>query len=869
VSISYSTFFLERQENYIPTLWDYEIDENISSNALYYTRISEYDSLYSSVKHSQDTSWDVTNLQQWQGAKYLSSFRGVGRKHSFVWTGYVIVQKWIWEVFIDTISKKWKVFVYTKNSPVEITLTNDAGDLEYTTIYLQPGMYIEFRTGIWKNLNNADRLRIATVNNLWYLGSLEAWNINSQISEYFTLDDGFFMQASEQIKKTDTMRATFFSEISDARVFEISGYWSIQRYLHLFVNDEKKKVFYKNILIQSYLWLLQAPKVDTSLLIQIRQYESKLREIDEASYFELLQVREDIMLALYSTKNYSYIPAKILFAELSNSDITVSEWMYSLYSYSLFSSENKWDDVSQQLTKSYFEAFSAYIENDENMKMRYDYFLYFLEKRLVFILSWDIHDWNVGTLIEFLSSYVKLSLQASYTEKNQKITQIYSITMILEAIDIFMREQYFLDERSQDKILLLRTNISFDSDKISDLNKNVTLLYDLYQRNKNTLTPSSTRDNEIIRNIQLAKENIDEYVVAITNYSEYRDVYSESSNSILWVDTIQNNQFEISQDSAKKYLNQFVWISQQSYTISVMNNSYYKIENVIIWGKRFNFEIYPLSSSRLKNIFIDGIKQTTQYNLDAIEWEWEEKYKTAVEEKKSDYDFSKFFLITFFNEQEREIENFDIQYSAQESKAEIVFKRDILLWENGEFSWLWDFLKIDYSDISLVQVNNMYNIFLNDIDFIVDDTEIEGRRNIQWKIYSEYILNSSEHTFKELSLKIESERKWANNTLIYELGGTKISLIWNIDIKLLESRLRETVQKFDVYKDIYNSISPTAEKLIIEYTPTTQKTRFRFDSFGKSFTIILQNLEITGVYEWTLKLNSNSVMPQDINNYLK
>jgi len=871
VSITYSTFFLEKQAISMPSLRENIIDESALPDWLYYKSISNYNWLYTSGEFLQDIDSDTWNISLSNEGKYLSSFRDIGSFYNFTWTGYVISQEGIWEVFIDTVSKQGKVFVYAKNTPATITLTSEDGQREYTNIYLDPWMYIEFRTGIWRNLNNADRLRIATVNNLWYIGSLRESNIDSKIDVYFSWGDNFFNKAHDFIGERDADKNNFFTEIISSTVLEIPGNLYIQRYLNLFVNNEKKKVFYKNILIESYLWLLKESEVKDSLLVDIKKDEQKLREIDEASYFEVLGFREDITVALYSTKNYNYIPAKVLFAKLLDSKIDESELMYPLFSFSLFSweSEIQWD--SEKVTRKFFDSFSTYMTSYSNTQNRYDYFLYFLEQRLLYILAWRVEQWNIGNMVEFLSNYTNLSLEAQYKEKNQKITQIYSITKILEALDIFIREEYFLEERTQDKILVLRNNIAFDSSKISLLNSNISLLYEIYESNENSLNSDSPRDKEIINDIIWAKQNIDEYIIAITNYSEYKDAYSASTNSILWVNVIQNNQFEISEDAWKKYLEQFIWISQQSYTLSVIDDLYYKVENLIVGGRRFNFEIYPYSASRLKNIVIDGEAQTTQYALDIIQDDWTERYQTAPEDEKENYNFSRFFIITFLSEQTRNIENFEFEITQQESKAEIVFKRDILLWDRWEFAWLTDYLDIEYSDISLVQEGDSYNIFLKDIDYNIELTGINNTSKILWEIYSQYVLNTQEHTFKDLSVTIKSDKRDSNNNLLYELWWTQVRFIWNIFIDDLQWALTEMLWNLDTYLKIYSVInwSVRGENVSIEYTPNSKKTRFKFDSNWKSFTIILNGAEITGIYLWIKKLASSPINPQEIESYLQ
>jgi hypothetical protein len=45
-------------------------------------------------------------------------------------------------------------------------------------------------------------------------------------------------------------------ELRSYQVGRIPGYETIQKYIHFFVNDEKKKVFYKNLVLSNLIDLL-------------------------------------------------------------------------------------------------------------------------------------------------------------------------------------------------------------------------------------------------------------------------------------------------------------------------------------------------------------------------------------------------------------------------------------------------------------------------------------------------------------------------------------------------------------------------------------------------------------------------------------
>jgi len=870
VSITFSTFFVSKQYAVIPEL-NLDVSQKLSlTGSLYYKNISVSESLYSSHEILEDINQDTSSISVDIPGKYLSSFRNIGRVHDFTGTGFTISQKWIWELYIDTITKPWRVFVYAKNTPAEVKLTSDDRQELYTTIYLAPWMYIEFRTWIWSNLKNADRLRISTVNKLWYINSIFSPIKDKSIQVYFTQEDSILYDAVEHISESDTEKKLYLQNLVSSQVPELSGNNYIQKYLHLFVNKEKKKVFYKNIVLAGYISLIDAKKLDDTVIAQLGQDETRLQNIDPESYQEIIWVREDIISSVYAMQDTDYITSKLSFSTLIDSDINQSAWMYG---FSLLSWNTTQEQTSEFLIKSFFDSFASYMTNYDASQSQYDYFLYFLEERLLYLLSADISNQNIWSTLEVLSYYTQISNTADYSEKNQKITQIYSISQIVTAIDDFLRKTYFLSDRDSNNLLVQNSSRNLSGEKLSQLQLHISSLYGIYENNNVLLNQASARDRELSKNIVLVKKNIDEYLLAIWNYSQYQDEYDISKSTILNVDVIKNRQSWISETLWNKYLWQFVWISQGSYSLTVIDENYYKVENLVIWGKRFDFEIYPYEGAKLKNIFIDGERQTTQYTLDNIQADWAEKFQTAAIWDKDLFDFSRFFLVTFLGSQEREIVTFDQEIKQQESKAEIVFKRDILLWNNWEFSGVSDFLNIEYDDIGLDQQWNIYNIFLDDVDFVIPSNNLNSnnRNQFVWKFSSQYVLNETDHNFKDISLKLESERKWINNTTLYEFGANSIELVGTIYINDLEEIFKNIFSDVDLYMSVYSNISSNinGENLVIEYTPVNKKTRFKFDYQQKSFTIILQNWEITGIYQGTSKLASSPIKVSEINDYLQ
>jgi hypothetical protein len=106
----------------------------------------------------------------------------------------------------------------------------------------------------------------------------------------------------------------------------------------------------------------------------------------------------------------------------------------------------------------------------------------------------------------------------------------------------------------------------------------------------------------------------------------------------------------------------------------------YSVSGIFISGKPMTFDLLPLSDNKIENISIDGKKVNASYKLDIIESDWEERSRGSSAEDRNRYDFSRFFINTFFTEVEQESEIFEISTPTQEvDKVILVFKRDRLL----------------------------------------------------------------------------------------------------------------------------------------------------------------------------------------------
>ncbi len=866
LSIVLSTFFTSPNYAQPIKLKDFSMTWSLSWS--YMLDIWTYDKIYSdadSFSGVQSTWATIWLSNPW---RYLTSLREPGKEYTISWTWFLLRQEGIGEVYIDSLTSSWRVFIIPINTSIELVLQSETGDQDYTSVYLSPNMYLEFQTNRAKYLKNADRLRISTVFKLWYI-----WNVNKIDAEDILLSkylpkEGVFFSVLSLLKMQEEYYVRGLSHFEKQEVIKIPGSDLIARYANLFVNVEKKKIFYKNKILEWYIELLNSRDLDTWKIKQIQRDMGNIAKIDVNAYDSLFNLQKSIQRNLYGHAWYEYVIPKIWFTLLSNQNIQDIDLYYPFYTYSLFTNYNhNWEFLPWTLRK-FFQSFQDFSQDSDNKLRRYDYFLYFLEEQLWTVLNGEINDVSTAWVSNIISNYIEISDNAQYESRNQKITQIYSLWNILSGVERYTKRGYFLEDRNESRLLIPNNENSLWWGILVELRKSIEGVFWIYEENKNVLDANSKRDTSLQVKIEASKRLLDEYFLALESYERYEDLYDISKKNSLTLDTFWwNEDSSLSEKKAREYLSQFIWSSLTSTSIETLDD-YYRVEKYIISGREFSFNLYPESGNKMWNISIDGISQTTQYKLDFIESDWDEKQKSAPSENKDQFEFSRFFLITFFNSWADEKEIFIRDVKQQEDKAEIVFKRDILLWDKWEFNSIKDIITIEYEDISLVKKDTSYDIFLKGVDFKVPITLKEKEQIIHWKFDSQYIFNSEDHYFTDLYswFFILSERKDSR----YYLQGKKILFGWRLHIGDITEILTTFSYNIEYIDKVYSAlIWITSANINVSYNHFSKKTSLKFDSLWKKYTILLKDSTVDAIYVGTSKVQAENITILDLANYIK
>ena len=821
------------------------------------------------ITSSQDSvSIDVT-----QDGQYFSSLRDVKKNYTFTGEWYLIKQQGIGEVFIDTTTVPEKTIIFSFNTPLKITLTNTDGSERYTDIFLHPRMYLVFQPSRGNFLKNADSIRVQTVYSLGYF-----WDEISQLGstqgvlgQYDIWNGSFLQTAYGAISSKDETVEKVLEDLWDQKIQQIWGLQLMQRYIQIFINDQKKKVFYKNMILQAYLNMINAQEFDEKILIQLRADLEKLKELDINAYNEMILLQDQYTSMLNSHSSEKYIIPKILFAQLDSPEQETAALLFPLSSFSLFSQYNNDWTFSQEVERTFLQSFWDYnsrISQDTyNSDLAYQYFSYLLEQQLITILKKD-ELFIPESFIAILKNHIDAT-QLFYTRnKNTRISTLYIYNDILEKIEEFLRSYYFREERNEAWLLEYVPDNRLNGTNLASLKKEIYRIFELYDENKQFLSWASSRDRSINTWIINSRRNIWEYLAALQNYESYVAEYDESKKNLLNLSTLWSIEDQsLTEEKLREYFSQFEEVSLQNATIRIQQD-FYEVEQVYIRWKIFNFNIYPDALNRLQDISINSISSPFIYKLDNIESEWEERYKTASIEDKENYDFKKFFILTFFSDTNVQVEDFIVQNpQTNEDKTEIVFKRDILLGQKWEFVSIRNILPLEYENISVRKNESLYDIF------------IESAPLSLWAIWwlqnkyeavldSRYILNSESHYFEGMKIRVYS----GQGTNIFPVfDSTQLQVLWRVQLTDFSQRMTEIFTNMDSYSSMYSSLRQTyaAENIIMQFSSRTKKMTFKFDLDSKSYNILMLGDNIESIYSGTTKIATWPIELTKISQYLK
>ncbi len=811
-----------------------------------------YDDATTSIKLSQS---------QWE---FVSSLRDLRKKYYFITDGLIATQSWPGEVYFRR-EETGEILLFPLNTSLDLKLVSSQGET-YTSMYLYPHMYLRFHPLKWKFLKNADRVRIETVYELWFVGDIrdieELPDPNIRLGEKLILQSSFLREVQSYILQVQDISEQKLADMLEARIFSLRGMSMIQDYMTIFLNEEKKLIYYQNQALASFLKRIRSDSYDTTLILAGERDEKILKKYSDEWYQQLKEVQDTLLAHIFMSPDKDMINSKLNFLGEATAN---GKSFFPLYTYSLFKTYHNTSVLQQEILKKYFDAFQIW--SLDMPPLARDYFLFFLEAQITHHLSGEYTTENFDYIRLLLWEYFEISSELYAQDKKSRITALFIYETILREVSLYLRKNFF-EVKRDGQILLLSSDVQMDSQGLSDMKKFFQDITLFFEENKSFLNKNQWRDAEIYNGFLELQKSYEEYLDALTNYESYKSKYDTSRKNLLDFNVDGEDQgIQLSREDFFAYMNNFKGLSFSWTSVEIIDNRYYQVKNMQVFGRKISFDLYPSSLYTIKNIYIDQQRRPQEYKLDLIEQEWDNNFKIAAPSEKDQYDFSRFFLISLLWQTvaKNSVEVLDdVGVKSAEDKTEIVFKRSKLLWEGSElweFESLQNFLNIEYEDIFLERQGDEYRVFLEEVDFSLQAPN--SRKIFSWVLRSEYNLKSSSRSFQDMEIQFYVDKK--NISRGYLLKGIRVSLvsIKKQDLAWVIGKIIEDIPDIENILVYLDRSSYEEEKIVFipwlgvyKYDfidEQNKKVSLSFDRVSKTFTLVIDGKKYSGVTFDTLK----------------
>lgn len=805
---------------------------------IFYKNIWTYDKvIYSTWNiNLEKKEWKNTfNLEPWL---YYFEIKDLEKKYKIKWNWFEIENKWPWAFFVNNIDST-KYLIFSESSLLELNLKNTKNNDQITSIDLYPHTYLIFNPIKNIFLRNSDLLKISQTFSFWFLNE-EIWNndeLSNKFTDLITLRKHWYQEYLKNtinyVKKEYDQRVIKFDKIKSSSFNSIAWEKYIAEYSNYLINDSKKSIFIKNIIIRNLNKLINSEKVNPEVVNNIIKNLNTLNQIDKKWYNEIKELI-----------NYYYETSLIINADI-NTKINISSILKNINNEKLII-ENKslvnlektffdYDYISRKwfykkisdFRKSYFEELGIKIdlENWEKLYInefdKIDYLLFFMEN-IIISSDFNTSNSNSSDLIKIFNDYVKISNYFyEYSDEKIKRTWIFTNAKILEKLKEIIENTYFHKERNKNWVLVLNEEIKIDQSEIKQIKQNIDKISVMYDNQKWVLQEDINEKDKIVKQqYKILISNFEEFFAALENYNDYSVKFDKNKVKLLSWSTLEENKkwIVISYDSAINFLNKFNWIRLNLIEVKIMDKNYclypseeyenievktpycYKINNIYIDWKNIWFLLHPFEKNNIDEITINNIARSWSYELDKIEKTYEEKRKTESENSEK-YNFKNYLIEIFWEKQSWPIPVNPIDPTPNiepEDKVVKIFKRNKLLWTSWDFNSLNWFLDILYNNITVKRNENWeYAIFLQNTNF-----KISSYDNIEynWIFESNYVFDNK-HSFVNPTIKF-LDRENSNELLQWN----KIYIFWEYKVNLIKSELIKLINQFSTLNKIVNSI---------------------------------------------------------------
>lgn len=716
-----------------------------------------------------------------------------------------------WRIFVDLRDvNNYKIF--SLDAIYDMSLL--AWWKEMTSLVIYPKMYFVFSPLRNKFLMNADLLRLETMSKIsYYKDPLvdENWNIDNKLKTLLSIDTLFYDLVFWDLYSKNKIEIYNEEKMTKISYKELSGLNYINNYLPLFLNKEKKEIYYKNKIINQLNSLLDGQVIDSEDIL-FSLAELKNINYDEYEKFRIvLYYYYDLFLKVNSLEyiNKSFVLSEIIFKD---------QWLVkfkflesSFYLNKVYNLTNAWIYKNDFLQENFLNFLRNYLKENnieltkdykinvnKNITQKLDYLSFFLKNILLNNVDLTISK-SQYDVVNIIKIYFYLNKNINIV-KNYTNTQLMVIenNLIIEKLLHHIRTAFFEPELNSEWLLISSKNNSIDAKSLLVLNEVFQMMFKFPDENKNYLSVKTQIYFSKYWELQLIFKH---YYDALKNYPEYLISYNKSSLSLFETKTILewSNDIKLSNENLVSYLWTFQWLDLSSLKAEIIDNNYYKVDNLYINWEKFSFNLYPQNFNRISNIYKNWVFLSNSYELDSIKYELDKKVNSTDGEIIEKYDFSRFFLNTFYPKNDWNtnlVNNFEQEQELQEDRVIWIFKREKLLWDRWEFSVLKGYLELKYRNIIVKQEKSNYEITLNNIILKTNIDNESETRTIVWELNANYVFSDKDHYFKNISLKFYDSELYATWEKSYLFWWKELKVNKNINIVDFKTEIDNIISEY-------------------------------------------------------------------------
>jgi hypothetical protein len=814
---------------------------------------------------------------------YFFDLRELESKYKIEANWFEIEKNWPWIFVVNTLNPKNNI-VFSITSLLNLKLNDIDTNENITDLDLYPHSYLIFNPKKNTFVKNSDLLKISQTFSLWYFNEkiYKEENINQEFQELITIKDENYKQLVNY--SLLSIKQDYFRKKKLISSFLLNNFWTIpwetliNKYFSYFINDNKKRIYYKNKILRDLNVLIKSKPVLPTKINNINNDLQILKTLNKEDYIEMENIISyfySLILLTDSELNTKINITKLVY-KISNKEFKLKNkslsFLDSLFLKYNFSEENDFHYKLNTFNENYFSDLKIDIYwNNEKLSInnfeKIDYFLFFQKN----ILLWDYSEKNTSDLLSLFNDYVTISnYYYGYSDDKIKRTWLFTNSQILNKLRKIIKNKYFFEERNEYNLLEIKDIAISDKDNIEFLQKNIKKLISFFKDYESILNPDkNNKDKFLIKLYSNIEKGFEEYFIALLKNSEYLIKYNKTKSELLSTKTIneQNDDDKniLSKEKVNSYLNEFYWIYLSNSKVKIMGYNYcmnpewydddkidesddfcYKIENIQIDNKSISFLLYPNIKNKIDYIYINDKSVAQSYKLDEIKIQWESKSKSSSQEDKEDrnkYNFAYFLKNTFWEVKKEDkntniVDNDEDNNILEESAIVKIFKRNKLLWNSWDFSYLDWFLDINYNNLIVKEKDNDYDIFVKNIELKVNTK----KNKIYDLLFSSNYDFSNKHSFINPVVKF-IDKKNDRDLLLWN----NLNIYWEYNIIKIKDEIIKPIELYEQIDSIVNSISQKlrVHSIKISYYKNVDSVNFEVNYNNENVFLELNNWHIT------------------------